>query len=417
MSIIWGNSSITHTFGNVACVAMQYIKKYFEDDFFKVEHISTKLAYKQLDIFRSKTEFWKLHKPILILRPRIEMDDSSKYFYGSAMMNRMHNVRSPMEFGNTVKLMDDYSNGTSIDFLWNRYKIYYDVVMIFDTMNEQLNIAHYLTNMIVPNAPWMLGTTLESYVPKTVIYPLADYLGIPRDNTADILGYLNTYSEVPFTYKFKNGSGNDEFFALYPTNIEIIVSDLSIDDGSEKGLLTESFTISFTMSCEFNTMGCYYLILNDDKNKFIVTKPSSDIDKDGRVIPLYTIPLLFDLKLDDGWKILTAPMFIVKDSKSDDGYTLQLKKVLKDDKIPTILRYQEKMNLIRDTFIKIRVFKNDTELAEGDKGFSVDYTNLNDIKLTVYDIDIQKTYRVFIIINNQYINSITDDINNFSMEK
>lgn len=416
MSIIWGNSSVTHTFGNVACVAMQYIKKYFEEDFFKVEHISTKLAYRQLDIFRSKAEFWKLHKPILILRPRIEMDDSSKYFYGSAMMNRMHNVRSPMEFASTVKLLSDYSSGTEIRFMWNRYKIYYDIVMIFDTMNEQLNIAHYLSNMIIPNAPWMLSTSLESYVPKTIIYPLADFLSIPRDDTAEILGYLNTYSEVPFTYKFKNGSGNDEFFALYGTNIEIIASDLSIDDGSEKGLLTESFTISFTLSCEFNTMGCYYLSLMDNMDRFIATKPGVELERGSRVVPLYTIPLLFDLRLDDGWKILTAPMFIVKDS-NNDGYTLELKKVLKDDKVPMILQYQEKMNLIRETFIKIRVFKDNLELIEGETGFIVDYSNLKDIKLTIFDIDEKKTYRVFIIINNQYINSIVDDINHFSVEK
>ena len=76
MSILQANASVTHTYGNVACLAMDYIKKYFDDDFFKVTHISTKLGHRQLNIYRTKIEFWKLHKPILLMRPRIEMDDS-----------------------------------------------------------------------------------------------------------------------------------------------------------------------------------------------------------------------------------------------------------------------------------------------------------------------------------------------------
>ena len=107
MSILQANASVTHTYGNVACLAMEYIKKYFDDDFFKVTHVSTKLGYRQLNIYRTKIEFWKLHKPILLMRPRIEMDDSSKYFYGSAFMNRLTNVRSPIEFSHTVNLLKE----------------------------------------------------------------------------------------------------------------------------------------------------------------------------------------------------------------------------------------------------------------------------------------------------------------------
>lgn len=59
MSIVTSDTSITHTFGNVACVAMDYIRSFFSDGFFKTEHISTKIAYRQLDVFRSKKEFWK----------------------------------------------------------------------------------------------------------------------------------------------------------------------------------------------------------------------------------------------------------------------------------------------------------------------------------------------------------------------
>lgn len=412
MSVIQTNSSVTHTFGNVTCFALDYIKKYFDEDFFKVVHVSTKLAYRQLDILRKKGDFWKLHKPILILRPRIEMDDSSKYFYGSAMMNRMTNVRSPMEFTNIVNLVEDKQKGVALNFIWNRMKIYYDTVMIFDTYNEQINIANYLMNMIVPNTPLLVKTSLESYIPRNMVYTAADFLGINRENTAEILQFLNTYGKTPFTYKFKDGSGNNEFFSLYETNIEVIPSDLSIDDGSQKGLITDAFTISFTLSCEFNAMGCYYLFLRDSDDRFRMC-PHTDITPKGVITPLFTIPLFMDIDLEPGWKIQTAPSFFVESNKTIDS--VNLREVLSSNMI-SLLSYIQGMNLDRNIFMKFRVFKDTTELQEY-MGFSVDLSDLEKPTLRVFDCDPKVTYRLFVLVNSEYINSISAEIAEFYKEK
>ena len=412
MSVIQTNSSVTHTFGNVTCFALDYITKYFSEDFFKVVHVSTKLAYRQLDILRKKGDFWKLHKPILILRPRIEMDDSSKYFYGSAMMNRMTNVRSPMEFTNIVNLVDAKYKGLELNFMWNRMKIYYDTVMIFDTYNEQLNIANYLMNMMVPDTPLLVKTSLESYVPRNMVYTMADFLGIDRDNTAEILQFLNTYGKTPFTYKFKDGSGNNEFFSLYQTNIEVIPSELSIDDGSQRGMITDAFTLSFTLSCEFNAMGCYYLFMRDNDDRLRAC-PHTDISKNGELVPLFTIPLFMDIDLEPGWKIETAPSFFVESNKTID--TVNLREVLSDNMM-SLLTFIESMNLDRKTFMKFRVFKDKTELQET-MGFSVDLTDLNKPTLRVFDCNPKVTYRLFVLINSAYINSISAEIAEFNKEK
>ena len=111
MSVSRYNSSITHTFGNVACVAMDYIKSYFAQGYFKTEYISTKMAHRQLNVFRSKKEFWKNDKPMLIMRPRIEMDDSSKYFYGTTMANPVMNSKLDSSFMDTVCLLEDKGYG------------------------------------------------------------------------------------------------------------------------------------------------------------------------------------------------------------------------------------------------------------------------------------------------------------------
>lgn len=412
MSIIYSNGSVTHTFGNVACVAMNYIKKFFPEDYFAVEHISTKLAYRQLDIFKSKKEFWKLHRPMLILRPRIEMDDSSKYFYGAALMNRMYNVSSPSEYANRVNLFRNEQDGVMMQFLWNRYKIYYDVVIIVDSYNEQLNLANHIINSIVPNTPFMIHTPLEAFVPKCIIEGLANYLSIDLDDTGKIVSYLNTYSNTPFTYKFKDGSGNNEYFTLYNTNVETIPSDLSIDDGNEKGMITDSYTLSLTFSCEFNTMGAYYLYLRDNSDKFIPYMPTKD--KDNRVVPLFSIPLLFELDVDPGWKIAAAPSYFVTSNKSED--VTNIKDVITDE-IKPILDYQRAMRLPLDLFLRFRVFKGNKELPNSINGYTIDITDYDNPTLTTYDVNIEETYRLFVLINNEYIHRITTEITEFNKEK
>lgn len=414
MSVLYSNGSVTHTFGNVACIAMEYIKKFFGEDFFKVTHISTKLAYKQLDIFKSKQEFWKLHKPMLILRPRIEMDDSSKYFYGATMMNRMHNVTSPAEYANRVELVRSDQDGVMIQFLWNRYKIYYDIVIIVETYNEYLNLKNEMINSIVPNTPFMINTPLEAYVPKSIINGVADYLNIDTSDTASIIRYLNTFSNAPFTYKYKDGSGNNEYFTLYNTNIEAIPSDISDDEGNERGMITETFTISFTLSCEFNTMAAFYLTLRDDSDKFMkCLLDSSETGKD-RVVPLYSIPLLFHMDLDPGWRIATAPAYFVTSGQLPDKTSL---KDAIDSQLKDVIKYQRAMNLPLDLFIKFRVYKGNKELPNSRIGYLIDLEDLDNPFILTYDIGLEDTYRVFVLVNNGYINQILSEINDFNKEK
>lgn len=392
---------------------MDYVKKYFTDEFFKHVHISTKLAYRQLTAFQSRAEFQKLHKPILILRPRIEINDDSKWFYGSTMMNRVYNARNPMEFANRVDLINDRQNGLSFQFMWNRSKIYYDVIIIVDSYNEQLNIASYLNNMIVPNTPFFIDTALESYIPKSMIYSIADYLKIDREDKSAILNYLNTNGNTPFTYKFKDGSGNDEFFSLYGTHIEAITSDLSIDDGAEKGLTTDTYTITFTLSLEFNAMGAYFLSIRDNKPNYITCPPEVGTGKKDLLIPLFSIPLHEGLRdIPDGWKIVHAPSLLVTDTCKDET---DISAVV-DKALIEVIRYQRAMHLDQDLFVKFRLFAGYRELEHG-KHFEIDLRDLNEPKLIVHHGKPRMTYRLFVIVNNSYIHSITSDIVAFNNEK
>ena len=415
MSIRRSNTSITHTFGNVACVALDYVKSFFSEDFFKTTHISTKVAYRQLDVFRSKKEFWKLHKPMLILRPRIELDDSSKWFYNSTEANRVHNAHNGVEFGCMIPLFVDKIHGTNISFLWNRLKIYYDVVIVLGTANSQLNIAHALNNMIVPNSPFMINTSLEGFIPKNIIYSACNRVGIQSKDTPKVLEYMNSLSKVPITYKFKNGSGNNEFFALYPTKIEAIISDISIDDGNNKGLAQDNFTISFTMACGFNCMSTFYCLMNDG-NDNMITDPIDNTDyleSGACIVPIFTIPILTNFPVKPGWRIASSPMFTVE-PKYVNGEPIDETDIssIITPSIHQILNHQKGMNLPLELFMEFKLYADRTELIPNE-----DY----EIDLDKFIIRTKKciksaTYRLFLLINNAYIHAISSEITKFNQE-
>lgn len=419
MSVSMYNSSITHTFGNVACVAMDYIKDYFSQNYFKTVHMSTKMSHRQLNIFRSKKEFWRNEKPMLIMRPRIEMDDSSKFFYGSVMNSRILSSKLDTEFSNTVPLLEDKGYGVMFRFNWNRLKIYYDVSIVVGSYNEQLNLVHALQNNMVPNVPFYIPTCLESYMPRAMMDNVRNHLKIPESEISDVLYFMNTYSKTPINYKFKNGSGNSEYFMLYPTNIETIVSDFSIDDGDGKGLIKDSYTISFSMSTEFNAVGNWYLFLKDGSPRYDIIPTESELAESGydlgNIIPIHSIPLSYDLHLEPGWAVFNdmSPMYFIKDEipKGECDIT-DISQIIQKP-IRKVINHQLGMNIPLDTMIRFKCFKNRKEMPYGKRGYEIDLENLT---IKTYDCDPDATYRLFIIVNNFAINASISEITKFSEE-
>ena len=399
---------------------MDYIKDFFPQGYFKTVHMSTKMAHRQLNVFRSKKEFWKNDKPMLIMRPRIDMDDSSKFFYGSAMTNRIFSNKLDTEFTNTVPLVQDKGMGVMTRFSWNRLKIYYDVSIVVGTYNEQLNLAHMLQNNLVPNTPFYISTNLEAYIPRMLMNNVGKHLKLDKDDTAEILYFMNTYSVVPITYKFKNGSGNSEYFMMYPTNIETIVSDISLDDGDGNGMVKDTYTVSFSLSTEFYAVGNWYLFLKDGVNRYDIMPTDDELAESGldptRVIPIHSIPLHYDLKLDPGWVVFNdmSPMYFIKDYIPEGQCDItDISQVIRAP-IRKVINHQLGMNVPLDTLIRFRCYKNNIEMPYGKKGYEID---LDKYVIKTYDCDQNATYRLVILVNNFAINATINEIKKFNEER
>lgn len=407
-------TSLAHTYGNVTCFITEFIKSLFPKDYFKTIHISSTIAYKQFSIFQNtKKEFIRKKKPMLIIRPRVEINDSDTFLYNTFMTTRMTDNYMETSFTNLQEFIYDNERGNCMKFLLNRLKMFFDVTIVTETQLEQLNQAHYLKNRIRQDRPFFLETSLESFIPKELMEMMSKDIGIPiydeNKSIKPFLDYINGVSIYPISYKIKNSTGNDEFFRFYPVNIDTTISGLSIDDGSKRGFVSDSFTTTFTVSTEFNSAGLYYYFTEDPNfvSRFIT---SLEAGEEKKLIPLFTITNNPVERIGEGWNLYAAPIYAVERSQSIDETDLSS---IFNNSITKCLEYHHFHGLDPDLFIKFVVTKDNERLIPNED-FEVDLKNL---KLITKKINPDSTYRVFIHVNTFYVNDLISRVYELDAEK
>ena len=405
-------ASLAHTYGNVTCQIVDYLKNMFPDGYFKTVHVSSTIAYRQFNIFQnSNKEFLRKGKPMLIVRPRIEINDSEVFLYNTFMTTRMTDNYMDTSFTNLQPFIYDNERGNCMKFLMNRLKMLFDVTIVNETQIEQLNIAHFFKNRVRQEAPFFIQTSLENYIPRELMRVMSEDVGISmydeNGSIAKFLEYVNGVSMYPITYKMKNSTGNDEFFRHYPVNIDTIIQGLSIDEGSKKGFVSDAFTTSFTVSTEFNSAGLYYYFASNPEllDKFTMNMEEENSNK---IIPLFTINNLDEKRPADGWNVYCAPVYKISSKPDITDFSTLINNSMK-----AAIKYHKDHSIPLSVFLKYRVLQDNKDINEG-----TDYTvDLDKFILTTYSCNPNSTYRFIMYVNTLYINELINDILELSEEK
>lgn len=405
-------TSLAHTYGNITCQIVDYLKNMFPENYFKTIHVSSTIAYRQFNIFQnSSKEFLKKTKPMLIIRPRVELNDSEVFLYNTYLTTRMTDNYMDTSFTNLQPFIYDKERGNCMKFLLNRLKMMFDVTIVTETQIEQLNIAHFFKNRVRQDRPFFIKTSLESYIPRELMRLMSEDVDIPlydeNGSVAKFLEYVNGVSAYPITYKIKNSSGNDEFFRHYPVNVDTSIQGLSIDDGSKRGFVSDMFTTTFTVSTEFNATGLYYYFASKPNliDDFTMNMKEEESNK---IIPLFTINNLDVRRPADGWNVYCAPVYMI--SEVPDITDIR---PLINNSVYAAIQYHKEKSIPLDIFIKYEVLKDNVKLED-----KKDYIlNFDDFKLTTFKCSPNSTYRFIMYINTLYINELINDILNLSEEK
>jgi hypothetical protein len=400
MSYCFAQTSLAHTYGNMASFVTEYIKSLFPKNYFSTVHINSALAFKQISLHRSlNKEIFKKSKPMLIIRPRIEFGDTDVFLSGTYLTNRITDNYMEPDLSNLQKFFIDTDKGLEIKFLLNRLKMSFDISIITETQLDQINQANFLQNRIRQNRPFFLYTSLESYIPRDLVTLLSKDTSISMtDENGSIktfVDYFNAHSIYPLTYKIKNSSGNNEFFRFYPAEIDTMFTGLSIDDGSKKGQVFDQFVTTFTMTTEFYSAGFYYYF-----SPFIgnVTDYTISINADDTIIPIFTVPNIYSEKIGENWEIYISIMYTVNEQNVDDE--LDISGVI-DEGMKSIIETHIKEDMDLNRFMAIFVMKDNIMLT-GNTDYELDLTKFI---LTTHNGDVDSTYRFVIQIDRLYVNN------------
>lgn len=413
--------NMAHVYGNVTSFVTEYIKQLFPDKF-KTVYVNTTIAYRDFARFNYSTdEFIKKRKPMLLLRPRIELNNNDAFLDGTLFTKRITDVVNARDWGNLQNFFEDKRKGLYIKFLMNRLTIDFDVSLVFETQMQQINYAHYFKNRMRQNAPFVVQTNLESMISRDMIVLLGELAGIKpvegdQMNIPAILDYMNRHSTYPITYKMKNSTGRDEFFRYHPAGIEMTISDMAIDDGSKSGQVSDNFMINFVVRTEFSTAGLYYLFSGKqeipDKYRHLVS--SDEYINYGTIQPVFTSKSLFDMHVPEGWNMYTCPTFSI-DKDDTLPFTLSVEQLF-NNSLLECMNYHKRFNLPWEVFLNIKCMK-DNRLMNKDRREYELIMNNGELSIRVYNYNYSSTYRLIMSVNTVYINDLISRICDIDEEK
>ena len=417
-------ASMAHTYGNIANFANQWLLSLFPPNYFKTDYINSTIAYRDFATYNNnRKEFIKKQKPMLLLRPRIEIDIQDELPINQTYLaNRIFDINNDdIETGNLQNFFFDKDNKRQIQFLMNALRINFDVTIAVETQMEQINLVHYFKNRVRQGYEMTVLANLESFISRDIMYLLAKDAGFEdvfttseENRIGEFLTYVNRHSMYPVTLKYKNASGRHEFFRYHTSHVNMAITGLSIDDPGKKNQVTDECLINFTLRCDFNTAGLYVYLSNNDTVFEEFERENlhlTDIFRETSMISVVTPQKVYNRTLPNGWQIFTTPAFDI--DTDERPYPLDFS-VLLNTSLNEAVRYHRKHGIPLTTFMNIEVIKNNRTMKPENKEYEIDWDNLT---IYVYNCNINVEYRFILSVNTLYLNELIQDIVNFKDEK
>ena len=393
-------TDIAHTVGNVTAIGLQFILDRFPDNTFATALPSTMMAHRQLK--HTPKQIRTQPYPICVVSPRISLSGlDNRLAAGSfatttwnTASNRFQN-RSEME----VLLSDPQKK-----ILWrgkiNRVVVYLDFVLSFRSMTEQQNWAGWLINQIPTDGGFFdIDTGLELAIPDGFLEETSKYCGVPvkdeKGCVAQFVDYLNMNGVFPASYRFSSGRHKDAFYMSYSTSIMCNIGELTYSNGTKAGLAEADYPISFTMRCEFNTIGKYDLCV-PNPGPFVHIKP-----KEASIaIPIFSdVWNEKDFPLEYGWKIHARPIIQFDWGEREvyigQGFGNELNR---------LIDYHLENHIPVEMMISVKLRENKCLI---DDGYYVDWPRRT---LVIDNMNYAHTYRLIIAVNKLYINNLLNEL-------
>lgn len=405
--------SSSSLYGNVGCAIRQLILSKFPYNYFQYTNISTEIAFHNLRRqFGSNTnnEISKRKYPQLIVQPSYQVPDQDGFLQNVPLTKNDMDIQSNIDRRYLFEVIKDKQYDWSLKFKLNRDRIEYDVQVITQTLHQQLDIYKAMMNQMTWDRTFYYPAALEAVIPKTMVEYMSRLCNMDIYNYPEFipmfLRHLNSISGYPITYKVRNASATDEFFMYYQHNLVVTYTDLQLESANKKGMVDESYTITFRVIVDFNLPGLFILDgaeSNLAKIKGILVDKTSigkgyDQDLD-EFIPLFSLSGFYNRfpQRRDGLTLYGSFLFTSEEKTDQDTADIGL--LIEPDHQKAI-RFHVKYGMLDETICKVYVMKDSEELSSDQYR-----VNWDTMKIEYKNPDPKATYRVAIYMNMEVINA------------
>lgn len=396
-------TDMLHTVGNVTAIGLQFIVDQFPTGTFNTVLPATKLAHRQLR--HTPKQILSQPYPMCIVNPRVSLSgNDGRMAAGSFATTVWSNTSARFQNRSEMpSLLYDKRKGIEWRGKHNRVVVFLDFVLSFQSMSEQIQWASYFLNKVPTynSLHFPLDTALELAIPDGFIYETAKYVGIPvkdeRGSIVKFLDYLNMNSTYPIMYRFSSGRHTDAFYTYYTTEIMCSISDFQYQNVTKVNKVEADCPITFTMRCEFNTIGMFDLSVRHPGEYIRYEPPPNSI-----AIPIFSDCFNErDFPLAYGWKLIAKPI-----CKLDWGETEVDISPIFSQEIDRMIQYHVEHHMDPEIFVSVKLRENKMLI---DDGYYVDWKNH---KLIFTNCHYASTYRLLFSINQLYIQSFMNEVYN-----
>lgn len=271
---------------NIVGCFNDWITSFFEPNYFKFIRIRTQTAYSEFKSFMK--QIYKKEKPFMVIDPRsIEHVEDS--LFGLNMINR-YNLVDPEQDNFGAKLLYSMpimkSDMFELVYRRNRYRFEFDIMIMEQTLDRQINTYNMLLMNIRHNSKFLLTRTIPHLIPSRHIINIAKFHGYDW-KSEEFLKFLNSISNYPIIRRI-TPNGQYMFFMEQTLNLQVEVPGLPSKDSPEMSdaiewgaRIVDSFTIIADLPTEF-----LFLTPLEFKTKFDRSIPE-DPDSVYCISPIY----------------------------------------------------------------------------------------------------------------------------------
>lgn len=291
------SNGMANIIGNATLVVRDFIKGLFPKDFFKDEFIDTSMVQTEVkNITKKKT-------PCLVIRPKFSLNEDDTFFGKLPdWINTNYFIYKNLK-DNYLPVLKDDENQIYVYCSGDRIKINFDIEIVTDSKQQQINTAWFLKGSVLHKSPFYINKQrLETEVPKYFTRQIASILKYDLTNQEERINfnnYLNENSYHFITEKIKLSTGNNSHFYLFSANLLSMFNDYpDIDDGESTGMTYDSFKITESFSVDFWCPFNYFLEVGRKFDR-LDYKNYNFIDEQNEISVHYTMRFDLPEKYDD----------------------------------------------------------------------------------------------------------------------